>query len=44
MRSGRNIRRPTLHDHFKFHNKKMQEWYEEADTEKKEEVEEYQQK
>ena len=28
---------------FKFHNRKMQEWYEEADTEKKE-VEEFQQK
>lgn len=29
---------------FKFHNKKMQEWYEEADTEKKKEVEEFRQK
>ena len=29
---------------FKFHNKKMQEWYEEADIEKKKEVEEFQQK
>ena len=30
--------------HFKFHNKKMQEWYDEADIEKKKEVEEFQQK
>jgi hypothetical protein len=29
---------------FKFHNKKMQEWYEEADMEKKKEVEEFRQK
>jgi hypothetical protein len=29
---------------FKFHNKKMQEWYEEADLEKKKEVEEFRQK
>jgi hypothetical protein len=29
---------------FKFHNRKMQEWYEEADTEKKKEVEEFRQK
>jgi hypothetical protein len=29
---------------FKFHNKKMQEWYEEADEEKKKEVEEFRQK
>ena len=29
---------------FKFHNKKMQEWYEEADIEKKKEVEEFRQK
>ena len=27
--------------HFKFHNKKMKEWYEEADSEKKERVEEF---
>jgi hypothetical protein len=26
---------------FKFHNELMKEWYEEADTEKKKEVEEY---
>lgn len=26
---------------FKFHNDKMKEWYEEADTEKKKEVEEF---
>lgn len=29
---------------FKFHNKKMKEWYEETDTDKKEEVEEFLQK
>jgi hypothetical protein len=29
---------------FKFRNRKMREWYEEADTEKKKEVEEFQQK
>ena len=30
--------------HFKFHNMKMQEWYKEADIEKKKEVEEFRQK
>lgn len=29
---------------FKFHNEKMKEWYEEADIEKKKEVDEYRQK
>ena len=29
---------------FKFHNRKMQEWYEEANIEKKKEVEEFRQK
>ena len=29
---------------FKYHNKKMQEWYEEADIEKKKEVKEFCQK
>ena len=31
-------------DRFKFHNEKMKKWYEEADTEKKVEVEEFRQK
>jgi hypothetical protein len=29
---------------FKFHNEKMKQWYDEADTEKKNEVEEFRQK
>ena len=29
---------------FKFHNEKMMEWYEEADLEKKKQVEEFRQK
>ena len=29
---------------FKFHNQKMQEWYKEADIEKKKEVEDFRQK
>ena len=31
-------------DRFKFHNETMKEWYEEADTEKKKEVEDFRQK
>jgi len=30
-------------DHFKFHNKKMQEWFEEANSETKKKVEEFRQ-
>ena len=30
-------------DRFKFHNKKMQEWFEEADSETKKKVEEFRQ-
>lgn len=34
----------THHARFKYHNEKMKEWYEEASSEKKVEVEEFRQK
>lgn len=34
----------TTKDRFNFHNQKMQDWYEESDSEVKEQVEEFRQK
>ena len=32
----------TTKDHFNFHNKKMQEWYEESDPDVRKQIEEFQ--